>query len=77
MNIHLRKFSKVFLLVILPTILAIVVSFLSVSFFDIPMRFLVTILLSVFVVVVSTFFLGLCNDEKVILMKIVTKLIKI
>ncbi len=67
--------KKVFSLIALPSFLSIIVSYIVVSFVDTPLRFFVTISMSVLVVGLSTLLFGLCDDEKKVIMKICGKII--
>ena len=66
--------DRVFFKVFLPILTYIITCWLIVHFLNLNFRFLITIFVSILVFITSIYFLGLCEDEKLLVTNMVNKL---
>lgn len=66
----------VFLKELVPVLVSIIVCYLCVSFIEWRYRFIITFASSLFLFSISIYFFGLCNDEKMIITRYLTKINK-
>ena len=67
-------FDRVIQKIIIPTLVVIAACWFSVSFFSFDFRFLFTILSTLLLFAVSTYFFGLCTDEKALIHNLINKI---
>lgn len=73
-GLSIKGFSKrVFLLEIIPIGTTLFICYTFSTSFNFPWRFLITYFISFFVLLTSSYFFGLCQDERIIINKFITK----